>query len=205
MENPPGFVAQWEKGERLEFTPEERRALERRDYGSLYAMGAHPFLLWSFTEAIWRREMDREELVKDYKAKAAARRAIRISRRNGRSKPGAYSAFFRSQLGPCQPREPSPVAAHQFPAADGAPDPEDRLTDEVDTGRHHHPVVLDVHEGQQQNAGGEHPGADHQRDGDLFDNCHVVKRVMESNLTDRDECTVGPAPAGNPPLLQGRR
>ena len=34
-------------------------------------MGAHPFLLWSFTEAIWRGEMDREELVKDYKAKAA--------------------------------------------------------------------------------------------------------------------------------------
>ena len=72
VENPPGFVAQWEKAERLEFTPEERRALERRDYGSLYAMGAHPFLLWSFTEAVWRREMDREELVRDYKAKAAA-------------------------------------------------------------------------------------------------------------------------------------
>ncbi len=71
VENPPGFVARWEKGERLKFTPEERRALERRDYGALYAMGAHPFLLWSFTEAVWRREMDREELVKDYKAKAA--------------------------------------------------------------------------------------------------------------------------------------
>lgn len=72
VENPPGFVARWEKGERLEFTAEERRALGRRDYGSLYAMGAHPFLLWSFTEAIWRHEVDREELVKDYKEKAAA-------------------------------------------------------------------------------------------------------------------------------------
>ena len=72
VENPPGFVARWEKCERLEFTAEERRALEQRDYGSLYAMGAHPFLLWSFTEAIWRHEVDREELVKDYKEKAAA-------------------------------------------------------------------------------------------------------------------------------------
>ena len=72
VENPPGFVARWEKGERLKFTAEERRALERRDYGSLYAMGAHPFLLWSFTEAIWRHEVDREELVQDYKEKAAA-------------------------------------------------------------------------------------------------------------------------------------
>ena len=31
-----------------------------------------PILTNCFTEAIWRREMDREELVKDYKAKAAA-------------------------------------------------------------------------------------------------------------------------------------
>ena len=71
VEDPPRFVDQWEDGERLEFTHKERRALEQRDYGSLYAMGAHPILLWSFTEAIWRRETNREGLVKDYKAKAA--------------------------------------------------------------------------------------------------------------------------------------
>lgn len=72
IKDPPGFVVEWEQSERLDFTPEERVALQQRDYGTLYAMGAHPFLLWSFTEAVWVHEKDREELVKDYKEKAAA-------------------------------------------------------------------------------------------------------------------------------------
>jgi hypothetical protein len=72
VEDPSAFVAEWEKGERLKFTPAEREALEQRDYGKLYAMGAHPFLLWSFTEAVWIQEKPREELVKDYKEKAKA-------------------------------------------------------------------------------------------------------------------------------------
>lgn len=70
--NPATFVEKWEKGEKLKLSPEERDALARRDYGKLYALGAHPFLLWSFTEAIWVPEVPREELVKDFKEKARA-------------------------------------------------------------------------------------------------------------------------------------
>ncbi len=70
--DPAGFVEKWEKTERLKFTAEERNALSKRDYAGLYALGAHPFLLWSFTEAVWVHEMPREELVKDYKEKTRA-------------------------------------------------------------------------------------------------------------------------------------
>ena len=69
--NPRAFVEKWEKTQRLQFTPEEREALAAKDYAKLYALGAHPFTLWSFTEAVWIHEKSREELVADYKAKAA--------------------------------------------------------------------------------------------------------------------------------------
>jgi hypothetical protein len=69
--NPHAFVENWEKGQKLKLEPEEREALSNRDYGKLYALGAHPFTLWSFTEAVWSDEKPREELVKDYKEKAA--------------------------------------------------------------------------------------------------------------------------------------
>jgi methionine synthase II (cobalamin-independent) len=36
----------------------------------LLRAGAHPFTLWSFTEAVWIHDKPREELVADYKAKA---------------------------------------------------------------------------------------------------------------------------------------
>jgi hypothetical protein len=71
VRNPRGFVEQWEKSQRLKLTPEEREALATKDYGRLYTLGAHPFTLWSFTEAVWIHERPREELVKDYKEKAA--------------------------------------------------------------------------------------------------------------------------------------
>ena len=70
--NPRAFVEQWAKTQRLKLEPEEREALATKDYGKLYALGAHPFTLWSFTEAVWIHEKGREELVSDYKAKAAA-------------------------------------------------------------------------------------------------------------------------------------
>ncbi len=70
--DPAGFVGKWEKTERLKLAPQERDALSKRDYARLYALGAHPFLLWSFTEAAWVHEMPREELVKDYKEKTRA-------------------------------------------------------------------------------------------------------------------------------------
>ena len=69
--NPRAFIEKWEKAQKLKFTLEEREALATKDYGKLYAVGAHPFTLWSFTEAVWIHDKPREELVADYKAKAA--------------------------------------------------------------------------------------------------------------------------------------
>jgi hypothetical protein len=68
---PREFVEKWEKAQKLKLEPQEREALATKDYGKLYALGAHPFTLWSFTEAVWVHERPREELVGDYKAKAA--------------------------------------------------------------------------------------------------------------------------------------
>jgi hypothetical protein len=53
-------------------TGEERDALAQRDYGSLYRLGAHPYLLWSFTEAVWVPEVSRAELVESFRTQAAA-------------------------------------------------------------------------------------------------------------------------------------
>jgi hypothetical protein len=69
--NPREFVEKWEKTQKLKLETEEREALATKDYGKLYALGAHPFTLWSFTEAVWVEEKPREELVADYKSKAA--------------------------------------------------------------------------------------------------------------------------------------
>jgi len=69
--DPRAYVEKWEQGEKLKLAVEEREALCNRDYGALYALGAHPFTLWSFTEAVWGHERPREELVKDYKEKTA--------------------------------------------------------------------------------------------------------------------------------------
>ena len=68
---PREFVERWENAQSLRLEPEEREALATKDYGKLYALGAHPFTLWSFTEAVWVHERPREELIADYKAKAA--------------------------------------------------------------------------------------------------------------------------------------
>lgn len=59
-EDPAGLVAEWEEGQGAalpsnptertsghHFTAEERTALAERDFETLYAMGAHPFLLWT--------------------------------------------------------------------------------------------------------------------------------------------------------------
>lgn len=73
--DPAGFVAEWERSQPASagrLTDEEREALATRDYGRLYALGAHPFMLWSFTEAVWSHEVPRDELVRDYKEKTAA-------------------------------------------------------------------------------------------------------------------------------------
>jgi len=69
--NPREFVSRWEEEQKLKLTAEEREALATKDYGKLYALGAHPFTLWSFTEAVWAHQVPRDELVKDYKEKTA--------------------------------------------------------------------------------------------------------------------------------------
>jgi hypothetical protein len=69
VRDPRAFVEKWEKSQKLKLEPEEREALAAKDYGKLYALGAHPFTLWSFTEAVWVHEKPRDELVKDYKEK----------------------------------------------------------------------------------------------------------------------------------------
>ncbi len=69
--NPREFVEKWEKTQKLKLETEEREALATKDYGKLYALGAHPFTLWSFTEAVWVEGKPRDELVADYKSQAA--------------------------------------------------------------------------------------------------------------------------------------
>ena len=59
--DPRGYVDEWEEratASRLPtpnsgaFTPEERTALATVDHGELYRLGAHPYMLWHFVEAV---------------------------------------------------------------------------------------------------------------------------------------------------------
>jgi hypothetical protein len=81
MENSVAFVAMWEEeqGPKLNesettsahrFTEEERKALAERDFEKLYAMGAHPFLLWTLMLPIFEREFPNfRALVDHYNSK----------------------------------------------------------------------------------------------------------------------------------------
>ena len=71
-QDPAGFVAGWESTQDLHLTEDERRALSARDYERLYALGAHPFTLWSFTQAVYEHELPVPDLRADYKRRAAA-------------------------------------------------------------------------------------------------------------------------------------
>jgi hypothetical protein len=51
--DPAGFLGVWiESSGGGPLTRDERRAIEARDYGRLYAMGANPFLLWQFARSV---------------------------------------------------------------------------------------------------------------------------------------------------------
>ena len=53
-------------------TPEERAALVAWDYERLYALGAHPFLLWQFTRSLYVPDrMTDGELVEAFRVAAA--------------------------------------------------------------------------------------------------------------------------------------
>ncbi len=71
----PGFVAGWLSGgagpetrsdDRM-LTDEERRAFETRDYTTLYALGAHPYLLWHWVEAVYLHEVPWPALVEQFR------------------------------------------------------------------------------------------------------------------------------------------
>ena len=51
-------------------TEAEAAALDGPDYGALYALGAHPYLLWSFTEAALVPPMSRPDLVESFRIEA---------------------------------------------------------------------------------------------------------------------------------------
>ena len=69
--DPEAFVAEWLSVTGLPLSDVERAALEERDYASLYRLGAHPYLLWSFTEAVWVPEVSRPELVAAFRLAAS--------------------------------------------------------------------------------------------------------------------------------------
>ena len=71
--DPAGFLGVWtESSEGGPLTGEERQALETRDYGWLYAMGANPFLLWQFARSVSvPNEMPVEELIASFREAVA--------------------------------------------------------------------------------------------------------------------------------------
>lgn len=81
--DPRSFVDEWLAGggrpdavtdDRI-LTAEEHEAFARRDYEALYRLGAHPYLLWHFTEAVYEGEYTPErgwrQLVEEYRAAVA--------------------------------------------------------------------------------------------------------------------------------------
>lgn len=74
--DPAGFVRSWLDGgagpdqrpDDRELTVEERRAFDGRDFAALYALGAHPYLLWHFTEAVYIHETTWPELNERYRS-----------------------------------------------------------------------------------------------------------------------------------------
>jgi len=68
--DPSGFLDIWTgSADGGSLTGEERQAIEARDYGWLYAMGANPFLLWQFARSVSvPDEMAVEELIASFRA-----------------------------------------------------------------------------------------------------------------------------------------
>lgn len=76
--DPVGYLAGWENraaSNRLptpdsgSFDDSERAALASRDHAELYRMGAHPYMLWHFVEAIrvWTGEVSWPEMKEQYR------------------------------------------------------------------------------------------------------------------------------------------
>lgn len=83
VDDPDAYVGAWLAGgtgpegaaDDRELTEAERAAFARRDYEALYALGAHPYLLWHFTEAVHAHEFGEgfgwRDLVEQYRAAVA--------------------------------------------------------------------------------------------------------------------------------------
>lgn len=78
VDDPAGFVAAWEERARRSrlptadsgrFTDAERAAIVDRDHAELYRMGAHPYVLWHFVEAVrvWTGEATWPEMTARYR------------------------------------------------------------------------------------------------------------------------------------------
>jgi hypothetical protein len=73
-DDPGGYVARFRARRAAaglaSLTEKEAAALGGPDYGSLYALGAHPYLLWSFTEAALVPPLKRPDLVESFRVAA---------------------------------------------------------------------------------------------------------------------------------------
>lgn len=80
--DPPAYVAGWVQRGRESRVPvpnggrlsdAEQRAIANVDYAALYAMGAHPYVLWHFTEAafVWAGELTWPELKEQFREAVA--------------------------------------------------------------------------------------------------------------------------------------
>ena len=47
------FIDAWVESGEGTLTDDERRAFEEWDYGALYAMGGHPYVLWQFIRGVY--------------------------------------------------------------------------------------------------------------------------------------------------------
>jgi hypothetical protein len=64
---PTACVSAWQGRTGRRLTGSERAAVVSGDYAALYAMGAHPYLLWGFCESTMVPARSRAELVADYR------------------------------------------------------------------------------------------------------------------------------------------
>lgn len=65
--DPAGYVAA-ARSAGTDLTDAEFEALATADYAALYTMGAHPYLMWGFIEAVWvPARLSRGELVSRFR------------------------------------------------------------------------------------------------------------------------------------------
>jgi hypothetical protein len=73
-DDPGGYVARFRASRAAAglggLTEREAAALDGPDYAALYAIGAHPYLLWSFTEATLVPPLKRPDLVESFRVAA---------------------------------------------------------------------------------------------------------------------------------------